>query len=114
VLLVRVWFLFLISSYFSKILSFSPTLPGWVVNGESVDFSGTAEVMTLWRLELKGGLSTLVIVVYGASFSPIGPGTGIVLGLLVCSWNSLDDTSVTGGDKSCQGLFSFGTCGMDV
>jgi hypothetical protein len=44
-----------------------------------------AEVMTLWRLELKGGLSTLVIVVDGASFSPFGPGTGIVLGLLVCS-----------------------------
>jgi hypothetical protein len=73
--LVRVWFLFLISSYFSKILNFSPTLPGWVVNGESVDFSNTAEVMTLWRLELKGGLSTLVTVVDRASFSPVGPGT---------------------------------------
>jgi hypothetical protein len=38
----------------------------------------------------------------------------MVLGLLVCSWNSSDDTSVTGRDKSCLGLFSFGTCGMVV
>jgi hypothetical protein len=85
VLLVRVWFFFLINSYFSKILSFGPTLPSWVVNGGSVDFSGTAEVMALWRLEPKGGLSTLVTFVVGAYFSPVGPGTDIVLGLLVCS-----------------------------
>jgi hypothetical protein len=74
VLLVKVWFLFFINSYFSKILNFGPTLLGWVVNGESVDFSDNAEVMTLWRLEPKGGLLTLVTVVDGASFSPIGLG----------------------------------------
>jgi hypothetical protein len=79
-----------------------------------VDFSGNTEVMTLWRLEPKGGLSTLVTVVDGASFSPIRLGTEIVLGLLVCSWNYSDDTSVIGGDNSCLGLFSFGTCGVVV
>jgi hypothetical protein len=114
VLLVRVWFLFLITSYFSKILSFGPTLPCWVVNGESVDFFGTTEVMTLWRLEPKGGLSALVTVVDRDSFSPVGPRTDIVLGLLVCSWNYSDDTSVIGGDKYFLGLFSFGTCGVVV
>jgi hypothetical protein len=114
VLLVKVWFLFLINSYFSKILSFGPTLPGWVVDGESVDFFGNVEVMTHWRLAPRGGLSTLVIVVDEASFSLVGPGTEMVLGLLVCSWNSYDDTSVTGGDKSCLGLFSFGTYGVVV
>jgi hypothetical protein len=114
VLLVRVWFLFLINSYFSKILNFGPTLPGWVVDGEYVDFFGNAEVMTFWRLVLRGGLSTLVTVVDEASFSPVGLGTAIVLGLLVCSWNSSDDTSVTGEDKSFLGLFSFGTCGMVI
>jgi hypothetical protein len=85
VLLVRVWFLFLINSYFSKILKFGPTLPGWVVNGGFVDFSVTAEVMALWRLKPKGGITDLVTVVDEASFSPIGPGTDEVLGLLVCS-----------------------------
>jgi hypothetical protein len=85
VLLVRVWFLFFISSYFSKILIFGPTLPGWVVNGGSIDFSVTTEVMALWMLKPKGGLSTLVAVVDGASFSLVGSGTATVLGLLVCS-----------------------------
>jgi hypothetical protein len=70
VLLVRVWFLFLINSYFSKILSFGPALSSWVIDGDSVDFFGNVEVMTLWRLAPRGGLSTLVSVVEGASFSP--------------------------------------------
>jgi hypothetical protein len=56
----------------------------------------------------------LVNVVGGASFSPVGPETDEVLGLLVCSWNSSEDTSVTGGDKSYFILFSFGTCGVVV
>jgi hypothetical protein len=47
-------------------------------------------------------------------FSPVGPGTVVVLGLLVCNWNSSDDTSVTGGDDSCRGLFSLGTYGVVV
>jgi hypothetical protein len=50
--------------------------------------SGNAGVMTLWRLEPKGGITDLVTVVDGAYFSPVGPGTDEVLGLLVCSWNS--------------------------
>jgi hypothetical protein len=45
------------------------------VNGESVDFFGNAGVMALWRLEPKGGITDLVTVVDGASFSPVGPGT---------------------------------------
>jgi hypothetical protein len=85
-----------------------------VVNGEYVDFFGIVGVMTLWRLELKGGIPTLVTVVDRASFSSVGPRTDEVLGLLVCSWNSSDDTSVTGEEKSCLGLFSFRTYGMVV
>ena len=54
-------------------------------NGDSVDFFDNAGVMTLWRLALKGGITDLVTVVDGASFSPIGLGTDEVLGLLVCS-----------------------------
>jgi hypothetical protein len=50
-----------------------------------VDFFSNARVITLWRLELKGGIPTLVTVVNEASFSPVGPGAAIVLGLLVCS-----------------------------
>jgi hypothetical protein len=95
-------------------LSFGPILPGWVVDGVSVDFFSNIEVMICWRLALRGGLSTLVTVVDGTSFSPVGSGAELVLGLLVCSWNSSDDTSVTGDDKSCLGLFSFGTCGVVV
>ena len=56
VLLVRVWFIFLISSYFSKMLSFGPPLPGWVVDGKSEDFFDNTEVMICWRLALRGGL----------------------------------------------------------
>jgi len=114
VLLVRIWFFFFINSYFSKILSFNPPFPGWVVNGGSVDFSITVEVMALWRLEPKGGIPTLVTVVDGASFSPVGPRVATILGLLVCSWNSSEDTSVTGEDKSCLGIFSFGTYSVVV
>jgi hypothetical protein len=65
VLLVRVWFLFLNNSYFSTILSFIPTLLGWMLDGDSIDFFGNAEVMTFWRLALRGGMSTLVSVVDG-------------------------------------------------
>jgi hypothetical protein len=85
-----------------------------VVNGGSVDFLVTTKVMDLWRLDPKDGITDLVTVAGEASFSPVGPGTEIVLGLLVCSWNSSGDTSVTGGDKSCRGLFSFGTYGVVV
>jgi hypothetical protein len=114
VLLVRVSFLFLIRSYFSKLLSFGPSLPGWVVGGVSVDFFGNTEIMICWRLALRGGLSTLVIVVDGTSFSPVGSRAELVLDLLVCNQNSSDDTLVTGSNKSCLGLFSFGTCGVVV
>ena len=95
-------------------LSFGPTLPGWVVDEEFVDFFGNAEVMICWRLALRGGLSTLVTVVDGTSLSLVGSGDEMVLDLLVCNWNSSDDTSVTGGDKPCLGLFSFGTYGVVV
>ena len=95
-------------------LSFAPTLPGWVVGGVSVDFFSNTEVMICWRLSLRGGLSTLVTVVDGTSFSPVRSGDELVLDLLVCNWNSSNDTSVTGGDKYCLGLFSFGTCGVVV
>ena len=66
-------------------LSFGATLPGWVVNGESVDVFSNVEVMPLWRLEPKGGITDLVAVVDGASFTPVGPGAKMVLDLLV--WN---------------------------
>jgi hypothetical protein len=85
-----------------------------VFNGESVDFFGNAGVMNLWRLKPKGGIPTLVTVVDRASFSSVGPGNATVLGLLVCNWNSSEDTLVTGGDKYFLGLFPFGTCGMVV
>jgi hypothetical protein len=57
----------------------------------------------------EGRPINLFTVVDGTSFSPIGSGAKLVLGLFVCNWNSFDDTSVTGGDKSFLGLFSFGT-----
>jgi hypothetical protein len=66
-------------------LSFGPSLPRWVAGGVSVDFFSNAEVMICWRLALRGGLSTLVTVVDGTSFSPIGSGDELVLDLLVCS-----------------------------
>jgi len=87
--------------------SFGPSFPSWVVGGVYIDFFGNAKVMICWRLALRGSLSTLVTVVDGTSFSPVGLGAELVLDLLVCSWNSSDDTSVTGGDKSCLGLFNF-------
>jgi hypothetical protein len=70
-------------------LSFGPILTGWVVDGVSVDFFGNTEVMICWRLALRGGLSTLVTVVDGPSFSPVESGAELVLDLLVCSWNSI-------------------------
>ena len=73
-------------------LRFGPTLPGWVADGESIDFFSNAEVMICWRLALRGGLSTLVTVVDETSFSPVGSGAKMVLDLLVCNWNSSDDT----------------------
>jgi hypothetical protein len=72
-----------------------------VSSGESKDFFGTVGVMSLYRLKPKGGMTDLTIVVGGASFSPVGLGTVVVLGLLVCNWNSSDDTSVPGEDNSC-------------
>jgi hypothetical protein len=95
-------------------LSFGPNLPGWVVDGVSVDFFGNTEVMICWRLALRGDLSTLVTVVDGTSFSPVRSGAELVLDLLVCNWNSSDDTSVTSGDKYCLGLFSFRNYGVVV
>jgi hypothetical protein len=85
-----------------------------VSSGESVDFFGTAGVMSLCSLEPKDGMIDLTTVVGGASFSPVGLGTMVVLGLLVCNWNSSNDTSVTGEDDSCRGLFSLGTYGVVV
>jgi hypothetical protein len=61
------------------------------------------------------GLITVVVTVVGeASCSTVVPGVETVFGLLVCIWNTSDDTSVIGGDDSCQGLFSLGTCGVVV
>ena len=77
-----------------------------------MDLFGTAGVISLCWLEPKGGIIDLVIVVGGVPDSPVGPGTVVVLGLSVCNWNSSDDTSVTGGDDSCRGLFSSLTCGV--
>jgi hypothetical protein len=85
-----------------------------VSSGESEDFFGTVGVMSLCRLEPKGGMTNLTAMVGRASFSPVGPGTVVVLGLLVCNWNSSDDTSVIGRDDSYRDLFSLGTCGMVV
>ena len=66
-------------------LSFGLTLPGWVVDGVSIDFFGNAKVMICWRLALRGGLSTLVTVVDETSFSPVRSGAEMVLDLLVCN-----------------------------
>jgi hypothetical protein len=70
--------------------------------------------MSLERIEPKGGMTDLVTVVGGVSFSSVRPGTETVLGLFVCNWNSSDDSSLTGGDKSYRGLFSLGICGMVI
>ena len=78
-----------------------------------MDFFGIALVVSLCWLEPKGrmtGLTPMVAtVVGGTSCSTIALGVETVFGLLVCIWNSSDDTSVTGGDDSCRGLFSLGT-----
>ena len=102
----------MIKSYFSKILSFDPVLPGWLIGGVSVGFFGNIEVMIYLLLMLRSDRSTSIIVVDGNTFSLSGSGDGLVFGLLVCSQNSSNDTSVTGGDRSCLGLFSFKACGV--
>ena len=79
-----------------------------------MDFFSTTVVISLYRLEPKGGMTGLTPVVGGTSISPFGLGTVVVFGLLVCNWNSSEDISVTGGDESCRGLFSLGTCGVVV
>jgi hypothetical protein len=56
-------------------------------------------------------LTTMVGEIY---FCTVGPGIEIVLGLLVCNWNSSDDTSMMGGDESCRGVFSLGIYGMVI
>jgi hypothetical protein len=56
------------------------------------------------------GLTLVVVtVVVETSCSTVAPGVETVFGFLVCIWNSSDDTYVTGGDDSYQGLFSLGT-----
>ena len=78
-----------------------------------MDFFGIVVVIALCWLELKGGMTGLtpvvVTVVVGTSCSTVAPGVETVFGLLVCIWNFSYDTSVTGGDVSCRGLFSLGT-----
>ena len=78
-----------------------------------MDFFGISIVIALYWLEPKGrmtGLTPVVVtVVDGTSCSIVTPGVDTVFGLLVCIWNSSYDTSVTGGDDSCRGLFSLGT-----
>ena len=90
-----------------------PVLLGGVSRGESVDFFGIAIVIALIWLEPKGRVTSLTpvvaTVVGGTYFSNVAPSVETVFGLLVCILNSSDDTSVTGGDDSCWGLFSLGT-----
>ena len=78
-----------------------------------MDFFGIAVVIALCWLEPKGrvtGLTPVVVtVVVETSCSIFVLGIETVFGLLVCILNSSDDTSVIGGDDSCQGLFSLGT-----
>ena len=112
VLLVSVWFFFLIKLYFSKILSFDHVLPGWLTGGVSVGFFGNTKVMICLLLVLRSDRSTSVIVVDGIAFSLAVSGAWVVFDLFVCNQNSSDDTSVTEGDVSLLGLFSFGTCGV--
>ena len=94
--------------------SFGPVLPGWLIDGVSVGFFGNTVVIIYMFLVLRSNSSTSVTVVDGISFSPAATGNGLVFGLLVCSQNSSNDTSVTGGDRSCLGLFSFGAYGVVV
>jgi hypothetical protein len=95
-------------------LSFGPVLPGWLIGGVSVVFFGNTVVIICLLLVLRSDRSTSVTIVDGISFSPARSGAGLVFGLLVCTQNSSYDTSVTGGDRSCLGLFSFGACGVVV
>jgi hypothetical protein len=95
-------------------LSFGPVLPGWLIGGVSRVFFGNTMVIIFLLLVLRSDRSTSVTVVDGIFFSPAGLGVGLVFGLLVCSRNSSNDTSVIGGDRSCLGLFSFGACGVVV
>ena len=77
-----------------------------------MDFLGIAVVIALCWLEPKCGMTGLthvVVTVVGETSCSIVVGVATVLGLLVCIWNSSDDTSVTGRDDSCRGLFSLGT-----
>jgi hypothetical protein len=93
-------------------LNLGPVLPGWLIGGVSVVFFGNTVVIICLFLVMRSDRSTSVTVVDGISFSPVGSGVGLVFGLLVCSQNSSNDTSVTGGDISCLGHFSFGSRGV--
>ena len=95
-------------------LNFGPVLPGWFISGVSVVFFGNIVVIICLLLVLRTDRSTSVTVVDGISFSLDGSIAGLAFGLLVCSQNSSDDTSVIGGNISCLGLFSFGACGVVV
>jgi hypothetical protein len=95
-------------------LSFGPVLPGWLIGGVSVVFFGNTVVIICFLLVLRSDRSTSFTVVDGISFSPTESGVGLVFGLLVCSRNSSNDTSVTVGDRSYLDLFSFGACGVVV
>ena len=83
-LLVRVWFYFLINSYFSKMPNLGPVLLGCVSRGESVDF--IVVVIALCWPELKGRVTGLtpvvVIVVAGNSCSTVAPGIETFFGFL--------------------------------
>jgi hypothetical protein len=85
-------------------LIFGPVLSGWLIG---TVFGNTVVIICL-PLVLRSDQSTSVTVVDGIPFSPDGSGARLVFGLLVCSRNSSNDTSMTGGDKSYLGLFSFG------
>jgi hypothetical protein len=87
----------------------------WLVDWWSIcSLLGNTVVIIFFLLVLRSDRSTSVTIVDGISFSPTGSGAGLVFGLLVCSQNSSNDTSVIGGDRSCLGLFSFIACGVVV
>jgi hypothetical protein len=94
--------------------NFGLVLTGWLIGGVSVVLFGHIVVIIFLLLVLRSDRSTSVTVVDGISFSPDRSRAGLVFGLLVCSQNSSNDTSVTGGDISFLGLFSFGACGVVV
>jgi hypothetical protein len=95
-------------------LSFGLVLPGWLIGGVSVVLFGNTLVIIYLFLVLRRDRSTSVTIVDGISFSLARSGARLVFGLLVCSQNSSNDTSMTGGDRSCLGLFSFRACGVVV